>query len=378
MGLLGSQSLASHFRRVAASCCTRVTARRLFSERPFQPNDLVLLRNKNDRYAPPILTRPLKAGRRIESHRGVVLHDDIIGKLVRDVVQAQTPRTTKGTVGAEYRLHQVTLDDYCRLSRRLVTPIYPADANLIVSLLDLHPATAEDESHARMEILEAGTGHGSLTLHLSRALRSCHAKLHTVELSAKFSAHAQDVVKGFRGGIYAQDVDFHVGDVSQWIQQEKASRENGEAPFLAHAFLDLPSADTHLATVANALKTDGTLIVFNPSITQITECATKVKDEGIQLDLETVIELGLNGSSGGREWDVRFVRPRAAQKQDSEQGLSEADSAPVLEQEDSEIKLPESATPEPRKWSLVCRPKVGERITGGGFLGVWRKHRDMH
>lgn len=125
MRLLGSQSLATLSR-----CASRPTRPawtqtwRLFSDQTFKAEDLVVLRNKNDPTAPPILTRPLKPGRRIESHKGVILHDDILGRSVRDVVRAQTPRSTKGTVGAEYRLHQVTLEDYCRLSKRLVTPIY--------------------------------------------------------------------------------------------------------------------------------------------------------------------------------------------------------------------------------------------------------------
>ncbi|CAK1355477.1 uncharacterized protein RHO25_000838 [Cercospora beticola] len=375
MRLLGSQSRALLFQRAL-----KPSFGRPFSDRPFQPEDRVLLRNKNDRTAPPILTRPLRPGRRVESHRGVVLHDDIIGRQVRDVVQAQTPRSSRGNVGAQYRLHHVTLDDYCRLTRRLVTPIYPSDANLIVSLLDLH-SPHEDE---RIEILEAGTGHGALTMHLSRAIRGTgNACLHTIEVSPKFSAHAQEVVKGFRGGIYAENVNFHVGDVSEWVRKEQESRQSGGDPFLSHAFLDLPNADSHLQTIAQAIKTDGSLIVFNPSITQIIQCATKVKENGIQLDLDTVVELGLNGSSGGREWDVRFVRPRATLRKDHEQDLQEAqpsdEASPGAVDEDPVVSTstPVEDATDMHKWSLVCRPKVGDRITGGGFLGVWRKHRDM-
>ena len=251
---------------------------------------------------------------------------------------------------------------------------------MIVSLLDLHPADTEDKDHDRMEILEAGTGHGALTMHLSRAIRNSHATLHTIEVSPKFSAHAQEIIKGFRGGVYAQNVNFHVGDVSAWIAQETVSREiDGNKPFLAHAFLDLPNADAHVGSLAGALKTDGMLIVFNPSISQITEVAKKVKDEGIQLHLEKVIELGVNGGSGGREWDVRFVRPRADQRKEMQR-------EEVAETEDSQQSDPAANDTEPNaekskseavKWSLVCRPKVGDRIIGGGFLGVWRKHRDM-
>ncbi|EME49578.1 hypothetical protein DOTSEDRAFT_164087 [Dothistroma septosporum NZE10] len=369
--------------------------------RPFAEGDLVLLRQNHDRSAPPILTRPLRPGRRIESHRGIIKHDDIIGSRVRDLVKSSTSRSAKQ--GTEYRLHNVTLEDYVRLSKRLVTPVYPADARLIVDLLDLHPdhecRGRENESTAttKVEILEAGTGHGSLTLHLSRAIHGLnarpphlissdstaaspdwkmerHAIIHTIDVSPKFSAHAQTVVAGFRHGIYARNVDFHVGDVSEKLRElQKGSRG---AQFLSHAFLDLPAAESHMAAVATALRVDGTLIVFNPSITQINSCATRVKEQRLPFDLEKVIELGVNGGSGGREWDVRFVRPRTLKTglgADSEaeqgHGLVEA----IDEGDTSELPMP--ALKDDERWSMVCRPKVGDRITGGGFLGLWKKRR---
>jgi hypothetical protein len=30
-----------------------------------------------------------------------------------------------------------------------------------------------------------------------------------------------------------------------------------------------------------------------------------------------------------------------------------------------------------RPYYMVCRPKVGDTISGGGFLGIWKKRRDM-
>jgi len=75
-----------------------------------------------------------------------------------------------------------------------------------------------------------------------------------------------------------------------------------DVPFLTHAFLDLPATHDHLATVASALRTDGTLIVFSPSITQIAECMQRTKQDRIPLFLDQTLELGTNGTSGGREW----------------------------------------------------------------------------
>ena len=327
----------------------------------------------------------------------------------------------RGKWGTEYRLHEVKLEEYVRLSRRLVTPVYPADARLIVELLDLHPTpTAETNGsgHEKLEILEAGTGHGALTLYLSRAIhaanpplpkfsaddlgeaianwkRTRRALIHTLDVSEKYSLHARNVVQGFRHGLYYHNVDFHVADVSAWVRSELASRS--KTPFLSHAILDLPNAQLQLADVAKALRVDGTLVVFNPSITQIMQCSSRIREEGVPLEMERVVELPTNGEAGGREWDVRPVRPRASIKaaetsndhaisaEDAEQEVdgnltqssgAVVDSSDVAEEDaGKEESIPVSKR-EDVGWQMVCRPKVGDRIVGGGFVGVWKKQRD--
>nr|OQO15896.1 hypothetical protein B0A51_16315 [Rachicladosporium sp. CCFEE 5018] len=380
--------------------------------RPFREHDHVLLQPLRDRTNSGVLFRgPLRPGKQIDTHKGVLNHSSIIGKRVRDVVQGEPLKSGKPAAG--FRLLEVKLDDYVRFSRRLVTPIYPADANLIVSLLDLHPEVYDGEDGTagpQLEILEAGTGHGSLTLHLSRAVHAANpprakasfessddsnavatpptddadwsarrrAVVHTIEISPRYAEHARRTVSAFRHGQYAGNIDFHVGDVSEWTRAALAERD--DETFLSHAFLDLPNADTHIADVTKALRVDGTLIVFNPSITQITECALGIKRDGIPLELDRVIELGVNGGSGGREWDVRPVIPRAARPV-VQAGSETADDNPddsAVEIDDPEKVEGATATEgsaDTSKWSMVCRPKVGERVVGGGFLGVWKKRR---
>ncbi|KAM0717622.1 hypothetical protein Q7P37_007474 [Cladosporium fusiforme] len=386
----------------------RAPCRRNYADaRPFAVGDHVMLRPSWDRTATPVLRGPLKPGKRIDTHKGIVHHDDIIGKRVREFVRTATLKSGKD--GAVFRLQGVTLDEYVRLSRRLVTPIYPADANLIVSLLDLHPDVydAEDTGREKLEILEAGTGHGGLTLHLSRAIHAANpprpkiseeedtekayaeveawkarrqAVLHTIDVASQYSAHAKQTIAAFRKGQYLHNIDFNVGSVSDWVSSALSARDS--EPFLSHAFLDLPNADMHVTTVAEALKVDGTLIVFNPSITQINECALKIKQEGIPLDLDRVIELGVNGGSGGREWDVRPVKPRATKPQASLEPAAEENDAEPRDEEESRDEEQQQAqvAPAPEseaegKWHVVCRPKVGDRVVGGGFLGVFRKQR---
>jgi len=324
------------------------------------------------------------------------------------------------------------MGEYVRMSKRLVTPIYPADAALIVSLFDIHvspPALEDSPDGPKLEILEAGTGHGSLTLHLSRAIHAANpakpagmrllafnppsgsggddfvspastfllngwkkerrAVIHTIDVKKTYSKHAEKTVRGFQRGLYADNVDFHVGDASEWVEAELKARQetSGESstkPFLTYAFLDLPATQQHLSTVASAMHTDGMLIVFNPSITQITECFRKVKEENIPLHLDQVVELGTNGSTGGREWDVRAVTPRAkaatpviepdAEASPSETTLAESEGEGEDLTRDGEQAAAIAASPAaPPEWNFVCRPKVGDRITGGGFLGVFRK-----
>lgn len=262
-------------------------------------------------------------------------------------------------------------------------------------------------SEPPLEILEAGTGHGALTLHLSRAIHAANppipraapiveeeepedavylgesmedmdqtaselwkknrrAILHTLDISDKHSKHAKKIVEGFREGIYAGNVDFHAGDVSDWIANQKAARKT-EKPFLSHVFLDLPNANHHLVNVAPALHVNGLLGIFNPSITQIAECVEAIREQKMPYLLDQVVELG---ASTIREWDVRAVRPRASIKTPISGGEA-IDTDEVQAARDEEMVKDLAQTEE--KWAMICRPKAGQQVVGGGFLGLWRR-----
>lgn len=301
-------------------------------------------------------------------------------------------------------------------------------------MLDLHPDNLGPDSgnQPAIEILEAGTGHGALTLHLARAIHAakvgapstigqpeswpsllqrvksfavgslayliggkaiglypgrsvteqrrmgCHALVHTVDVSSKHSQHAAKIVKGFRRGMYARDVDFAISDVSGWIEREMHNRNWN--PFLSHVFLDLPSTHTHVEKIVSALRVDGKLLVFNPSITQINSTIERIKSKRLPLQLEKVVEIG-PGMTGGRIWDVRFVKPRVLIKEGNEraamasdaredQGFGEGGSTDriVVEGEDEPSTDDEGM-------EIVCRPKVGERMRGGGFIALWSRNK---
>jgi len=297
--------------------------------------------------------------------------------------------------------------------------IYPADANTIVNLLDLHPDVARDSKEKdspRLEILEAGTGHGGLTLHLARAIHAANppspsvpdstnrdqqngsadhiyaawkeerrAVIHSIDVKERYSKHARNIVRRFRRGMYFGNVDFHVGDIAEFVNARFASKteDSSEKPFLSYAVLDLPSAIPYLDIIAKALRIGGKLVVFNPSITQIVECRQKIYEQKIPLTFEKSVELGV-GMSGGREWDIRPAFVRAKQKQQLYQGERGGDNEgyesatkECLGENFEEVEVRSQETIEPEKeWVMVCRPKVGKTITGGGFVGLWSKKRE--
>ncbi|KAF4992777.1 hypothetical protein FGRMN_6930 [Fusarium graminum] len=243
-----------------------------------------------------------------------------------------------------------------------------------------------DQTSPPFEIFEAGTGMGSLTLHLARALHAanpavppslrdsfCAARyktdefglelseedqvafdsyrssrraiLHTLDRNYKHSRAAHKLVRHFRRSLYFPTIDFHVGSIVDYISSRLAQTDNQS--FLSHAILDLPSAHDHASQVIQALHPNGLLIIFTPSISQIADFQAWVLRTGQPMRHERVIELevsttadGVLDTGGGKEWDVKTVIPR-----------ENPDGAPVQ----------------------VMRPKVGDRISGGGFVAVMRR-----
>ena len=304
-----------------------------------------------------------------------------------------------------------------------------------------------------LEILEAGTGHGALTLHLARAIHGANpspvlppnrvgsqeditplfaavssptatesskhepeaedveagsalqahrsqrkAIIHTVDASRDYSNYACKIVNGFQHGRYSGDVDFYVGDVSEWINHQMEIRGLNHAgpsdnAFLSHVTLDLPDSHLHIEKAASALYVDGSLLVFNPSISQIMKCVRLIKQLKLPLELDRVLELGA-AMTGGREWDVRAVRPRSKDRQkvtetkvaspEDEFLVSNEIEAKGIEprrpphmetipgrlEDEEQIRVPFDKETD---WEMICRPMYGSLVTAGGFVGMWKK-----
>jgi tRNA A58 N-methylase Trm61 len=397
------------------------------------------------------LTFPLARNAKFGLSKGQLQFNDIIGKPV-------TSTYVRSSAGSLHRVELPSLEEYVTLAPRLVTPVYSSYASTIVSLLDIHPEPfieehSTDDTSPRIEILEAGTGHGSLTLHLARAIAAANpspptaelpksriygdpnaftasspaeldcsetptvtatatltqtwsqwkssrrAVIHTIEAVPAYSTHAEKIVRGFRRGIYWPHVDFHTSSLQDWLVQHSHG-ETSPAEYLDYVCLDMPGVHEQLGHVTPAMKDNGRLLVFVPSITQIAECVRVIAEEGLSLEMGKVLELG-EGISSGRKWDVRIVKPRkgsaslvtgeekkdgiepepvAVESPGGEPDASDSDNicepentneaAPDEEVENLPLPLPTSKDPSP---VMICRPLVGERTFGGGFIALFKK-----
>ncbi|KAI8173221.1 tRNA (adenine(58)-N(1))-methyltransferase TrmI [Colletotrichum sp. SAR 10_86] len=365
---------------------------------------------RGDREAKFHLSPPLRRDGKIKLSYGARLDgSDVIGKTFTDAV--------KDTTGRDVRLQQVTLAQYVSNSQRVATPIYPQDASVIVSVLDLNlPSPGEDpdfDDGPPVEIFEAGTGMGALTLHLARAIHGAnppvplklrealctaeyerntlprkpatdddapeyahsphalqiadpelaemHAKhaasrraiLHTLDINPTSSRMAHKLVRYFRRGLYLSDVDFHVSTIRSYLSSRLA--EKGGEPFLAHVILDLPASQEHADVAVQALQPGGKMVVFYPSITQILEFEMWAKDTGQPLVLDRVVELHTSTSN-------------------SDSGFKDALGGRNWEVKAVGIrKFERAGDTGPASRGYVCRPKVGTLVVGGGFLAVFSR-----
>jgi hypothetical protein len=293
-------------------------------------------------------------------------------------------------------------------------------------LLDINPKSFTEHANElhttrpKLEILEAGSGHGSLTLHIARAIAAANppppptevpgvsphtrrieaenlaqheawnawklsrvAILHTVENVIDNRRHAEKIVSGFRQGLYWPHVDFYHDTVSKWV--EKKHKERGEA-FLNHVILDMPAVQEQLHVMHTAMLEGGKLIVFVPSITQIVECVKEIHKRQLPFTLDRVLELG-EGISNGRRWDVRLVAPRLPPKPKMKglmpfvKALDKQRPTDAVEEterddgdgEEEEVVATTTTTSMQQDEVMICRPQVGEKTFGGGFVAVFRK-----
>ncbi|KAG9250426.1 S-adenosyl-L-methionine-dependent methyltransferase [Emericellopsis atlantica] len=379
---------------ISSRLCFRIPSdrRTLTSDFIFEAipeNDVVLLKQRGPKEARWRLSHPLQSShdKSVKLHFGArIPHVNIIGRRVLDIV--------KDSTGLDVVLYAPSLPRSIVHAPRHAVPIYPADAQTIVNLMDINVERPDPEDDGQtcdepFEVFEAGTGAGSLTVHIAKALhagnpglpkelresiagarlsldallsRSGAAKsladaylprrraiLHTLDRNPKHTHTAHAMIHGFKRGMYLPNIDFHAGLIPEYLTQRLEERDG--RPFLSRVVLDLPTASEYAELLIRCMHVNATLTLFTPSISQIasfeswssTTGQPLVQDRVVELPTDSSDEHGVMGKEGGRPWKVKTVVPKRRD-----------DGAPLVQ---------------------IMRPLVGERVAGGGFVGVYRKMR---
>ena len=181
---------------------------------------------------------PLQAGAKFETHRGILQHDDLIGKPWGTQVFSH--------INAPFYLLQPSLADLLNELPRTTQILYPKDIGFILVTTGVGPG---------QKVMEAGTGSGSMTTALAYAVGT-EGRVVTYEVKPDVQNLARKNLTRF--GLESR-VDFKLGNIQEGFDET-------DADFF---FLDLPNPYDYTAQVRNALKPGGFLCCLIPTFNQV-------------------------------------------------------------------------------------------------------------
>jgi tRNA (adenine57-N1/adenine58-N1)-methyltransferase len=144
-----------------------------------------------------------------------------------------------------------------------------------------------------MRVLEAGTGSGSLTMALVRAVGPTGSVV-SVDIREDHSNHARKAISRWFGGELPPNLDLRVGDVSDLVEEVDPER----------LILDLPEPWVVLEAAANHMAPGGVVSAYLPTVPQVQTTVERAASLEVFAEVE-VSEFLM------REWNVagRSVRP---------------------------------------------------------------------
>jgi len=180
----------------------------------------------------------LKAGGDFQSHRGVLKHDDLIGKPWGSQVFSH--------MGAPFFLLQPSIADLLNDLPRTTQILYPKDIGYILIMMGIAPG---------QRVLEAGTGSGSMTIALAAAIGPA-GKVISYEQKQDTQNLARKNIE--RVGL-ASRVDFKLRDIKEGFDETDAEA----------FFLDVQNPYDYIPQVRAALKPGGFFCTILPTFNQV-------------------------------------------------------------------------------------------------------------
>ena len=180
----------------------------------------------------------LQAGAKFETHRGILQHDDLIGKAWGTQVFSH--------MGSPFFLLQPSLADLLTELPRTTQILYPKDIGFILVTMGVGPG---------QKVMEAGTGSGSMTTALAYAVGP-EGRVISYEVKQDVQNLARKNLTRF--GLDSR-VDFKLRDIAEGFDETDADS----------FFLDVPNPYDYIAQVRAALKPGGFLCCLIPTFNQV-------------------------------------------------------------------------------------------------------------
>jgi tRNA (adenine57-N1/adenine58-N1)-methyltransferase len=199
-----------------------------------QAGSVVQLVGRDNKY---FITR-LAPGQRLETHRGVFAHDDLIGQELGIQVFSH--------LGHAFFLIEPSTDDLIRDIKRTSQIIYPKDSGFILMKLSIQSGQT---------VLEAGTGSGAMTTVLAQAVGPT-GQVVSYDVRSDMQRTARRNLE--RVGL-VERVTFKLRDIAEGFDEADA----------AAFFLDVPNPWDYTGQVRRALKGGGFFGSIVPTANQV-------------------------------------------------------------------------------------------------------------
>ena len=190
----------------------------------------------------------LQSGGVFQSHRGVIKHDDLIGKAWGSQIFSHN--------GSPFFMLQPPLGALLRNIKRNTQILYPKDIGYILVTMGVGPG---------QHILEAGTGSGALTSAFAYAVGP-QGKVTTYEAREEMHELAKKNLEMF--GL-ADRVEFKLRDISEGFDETGVDA----------LFLDVANPYDFIPQVKRALKPGGFFGTILPTVNQVVRLLTELKAE---------------------------------------------------------------------------------------------------
>lgn len=180
----------------------------------------------------------LQAGAKFETHRGILQHDDLIGRPWGTQVFSH--------INAPFFLLQPSLADLINELPRTTQILYPKDIGFILITMGIGPGQT---------VMEAGTGSGSMTTALAFSVGP-QGRVISYEVKQDVQNLARKNLTRF--GLESR-VDFKLRDIGEGFDETDMDA----------FFLDVPNPYDYTAQVRAALKPGGYLCCLIPTFNQV-------------------------------------------------------------------------------------------------------------